>query len=209
MKKILFLISACLITSLSLIGGVVYADDSTSSNIDNVNSSSSVSSDNTIKGVTTTSTKHEVRTTKQTTKKTTIGQSSFNITVTNDDMFTGLETLLDAYTTEQYAPQMTSETKAIITKLLTSLVVSVATGDSSYTLQTFKDAFIQILINHGINVTDDVVDAITKYAVHYLDDDLEEDDTDTYLVWIGGTVGMMTTLFITSQMGGVHRAQSI
>lgn len=56
MKKILFLISACLITSL--IGGVVYADDSTSSNIDNVNSSSSVSSDNTIKGVTTTSTKY-------------------------------------------------------------------------------------------------------------------------------------------------------
>lgn len=206
MKKILFLISACLITSLSLIGGVVYADDSTSSNIDNVNSSSSVSSDNTIKSTSNTTSKHEVGTTKQTTKKTTIGQSSFNITVTNDDMFTGLETLLDAYTTEQYAPQMTSETKAIITKLLTSLVVSVATGDSSYTLETFKEAFVKILVEHGINVTDDVVDAITKYAVHYLDDDLEEDDTDTYLVWIGGTVGMMTTLFITSQMGGVHRA---
>lgn len=204
MKKILFLISACLITSL--IGGVVYADDSTSSNIDNVNSSSSVSSDNTIKGVTTTSTKHEVGTTKQTTKKTTIGQSSFNVIVTNDDMFTGLETLLDAYTTEQYAPQMTAETKATITKLLTSLVVSVATGDSSYTLQTFKDAFVQILVKYGINITDDVVDAITKYAVHYLEDDLEEDDTDTYLVLISGTVGMMTTLFITSQMGGVHRA---
>ena len=203
MKKILFLISACLITSL--IGGVVYADDSTSSNIDNVNSSSSVSSDNTIKGVTTTSTKHEVGTTKQT-QKTTIGQSSFNVIVTNDDMFTGLETLLDAYTTEQYAPQMTAETKATLRKLLTSLIVSVATGDSSYTLQTFKDAFVQILVKYGINVTDDVVDAITKYAVHYLEDDLEEDDTDTYLVWIGGTVGMMTTLFITSQMGGVHRA---
>lgn len=204
MKKILFLISACLITSL--IGGVVYADDSISSNIDNVNSSSSVSSDNTIKGVTTTSAKHEIGTTKQTTQKTTIGQSSFNVIVTNDDMFTGLETLLDAYTTEQYAPQMTAETKATITKLLTSLVISVVTGDSSYTLQTFKDAFIQILIDYGINVTDDVIDAITKYAVHYLEDDLEEDDTDTYLVWIGGTVGMMTTLFITSQMGGVHRA---
>ena len=206
MKKILFLISACLITSLSLIVGVVYADDSTSSNIDNVNSSSSVSSDNTIKSTSNTTSKHEVGTTKQTTKKTTIGQSSFNITVTNDDMFTGLETLLDAYTTEQYAPQMTAETKATLTKLLTGLIVSVATGDSSYTLQTFKDAFIQILINHNINVTDDVVDAITKYAVHYLEDDLEEYDTDTYLVWIGGTVGMMTTLFITSQMGGVHRA---
>lgn len=205
MKKILFLISACLITSC-LIGGVVYADDSTSSNIDNVNSSSSVSSDNTIKGVTTTSTKHEIGTTKQTTKKATIGQSSFNVIVTNDDMFTGLETLLDAYTTEQYAPQMTAETKATITKLLTSLVISVVTGDSSYTLQTFEDAFIQILIDYGIDVTDDVTDAITKYAVHYLEDDLEEDDTDTYLVWIGGTVGMMTTLFVTSQMGGVHRA---
>lgn len=204
MKRILFLISACLITSL--IGGVVYADDSTSSNIDNVNSSSSVSSDNTIKGVTTTTGKYEVGTTKQTTKKTTIGQSSFNIVVTNDDMFTGLETLLDAYTTEQYAPGITAETKSTLTKLLTSLIVSVATGDSSYTLQTFKDAFIQILVKHGINVTDDVVDAITKYAVHYLEDDLEEDDTDYYLVWIGGTVGMMTTLFITSQMGGVHRA---
>ncbi len=206
-KLLVFCISAFII---SLIGGVVYADDSTNNNIDNVDSSIRGSSSSSIEGTTSIIKKYEygVETTRQTTtaRETTIGQSNFNVIVSNDDMFTGLETLLDAYTTEQYAPQMTIETKATLTKLLTDLIVSVSTGNSSYTLQTFREAFIKLLVEYGVNVTDDVVDAITKYSVHYLEDDLQEDDTDAYLVWIGGSVGMMTTLFLTSQLGGVHRS---
>lgn len=202
MKNILFLITSLIL--VFSVGGVVYADDGIDSSVDNVSSTTSISSNNTSKSTSTTSKKSSTGTTTE--KEAGIGQSNFNIVVSDDDMFTGLETLLNAYTTEQYAPQMTTETKAILTKLLTSLVVSVATGDGSYTLETFKDTFVQILVEHGVNVTEDVIDAITKYAVHYLEDDLEDNETEDYLVWIGGTLGMMTTLFITSQMGGVHRA---
>lgn len=172
------------------LGGFVYADDSSNSSVSNVDSSVDSSSSS----VTTT------------TKETVIGYSSFNIVVSNDDMFTGLEVLVDAYTSDDYASEITPAVKLTLLKLLTSLVISVVTGDVSYTLDTFVDAFVQILVDNGINVTEDVIDAITKYAVHYLGDDLEQDSTDTYLIWIGSSLGLMTTLFITSQQGGVHRA---
>lgn len=191
------------------VGGVAYAEDSTSSvssdiDIGVVDTDSVTTNDTTISQEGTTEAGTEFTTTR--TDTTTETEPIVNVVVSNDDMFSGLDVLIDAYTTEYYAPEMTDETKAILTKLLTSLIISVATGDGSYTLETFKDAFIEILVEYGINVTDDVDDAITKYAVQYLEDDLEDDETDDYLVWIGGSVGLMTTLFITSQQGGVHRA---
>lgn len=197
MKKCLFVTSMFL--AINLIGGVVYADDITSNNINNVSSSSSISSDNIIKSTSNTNKSYEVRTTEQ---KTTIGQSNFNIVVSNDDMFTNLDTFVDNYT----FPGMSAETKQLLLKSLTSLVISVITGDSSYTIDTFKSAFVDICVSYGIDITDDFLQSLDKYTSKYLDDEFEQVEEENLLVWIGGTVGLMTTLFITSQLGGVHRA---
>lgn len=196
-KQLITLIISCIF--MSNLGGVIHVNASIDSNIDNVSSTSSVPVDNASESTTTTSKKS---TTGTKTEKAKIGESKFNIVVSNDDMFTGLDTLIDAYTTEQYAPQISAETKATITKLLTSLVISVATGDSSYTLETFKDAFVKILVEHGVNVTDDVIEAIIKYATHYLDDEFENNETNVILDSIYISLGFITILLIALWQGG-------
>lgn len=199
---------SCLTISILGLGGVAYADD-TIDDIPSDGDSFVVDTDSVTTDDTTAITQGVTETESGTGSEeetTTEEERVVNVVVSNDDMFSGLDVLLNAYTTEYYAPEMTDETRAIVMKLLTSLVISVATGDTSYTLDTFKDAFVEILVEYGIEVTEDTEDAITKYAVQYLEDDLDEDDIDNYLVWIGGSVGLMTTLFITSQQGGVHRA---
>lgn len=170
-----------MVVFLSL-GGVVYADDTSTvstSIIDNssINTSSIVT----------------------TSKALVVGSSSFDIVVNQDDCFTGLNTLLSAY-----APVLSDDVKSSLLSELTSLVVNISTN-GGYTLETFKTAFLEILVKYGVEVTEDVVDAVVKYSVHYFNDDFEQEDNEQLLVWIGGTLGMMTTLFLTSQQGGVHR----
>lgn len=129
-----------------------------------------------------------------------LGESNFNVVVTQDDVFLGLDTFVDFYSSD-----LDDVTKSLLTKELTSLVLSVFTDDASYTLETFKTAFVEVLTNYGIEVTEDVLDAIVRFSVHYLSDNLQDDDQDEYLAWIGSTLSTMVILFLISQQGGVHR----
>lgn len=174
--------------SLCFFGGLIYADENTVSNV----------IDSSIAGTTSNS---SVTTTKQkVTTESTIGVSNLNIVLSSDDALTGLSTLTDFY-----GSNLSADTKQALLKDLTSLVVGVI-SNGGFTLDSFKTAFIEILVKYGIEITEDLTNAIVKYAVHYLNDDFEQEDNETLLILISGSLGLMTTLFVTSQQGGVHRA---
>ncbi len=195
-----FLVCCASVFTMSLIGGGVYVSADTTG----VSDSFSVTTDS---GVTSTGTKSiEVFTsgtgTSKETTRATIGTSGTGqIIVSTDTMFTGLETLVDFY-----APELSVEVRKTLLNSLDNLVITVISGDSGYTIDNFKVAFLEILSNSGVQVTEDLIDALDKYTSYYLDEQFEEDETQSILVWIGGSVGMMTTLFLTSQLGGVHRS---
>lgn len=195
-----FLICFASVFVMSLTGGVVNVSADTTC----VSDSLSVTTDSGVTFIGAESAKaikSRTETTRETTG-TTIGTSGTGqIIVSTDTMFTGLETLV-----EFYGSGLDATVRDSLIKSLTELVVSVVAGDSGYTMDTFKVAFLDILSNSGIQVTDELVDAVDKYTFYYLDSQFEEDETQSILVWIGGTVGMMTTLFLTSQLGGVHRS---
>lgn len=180
MKKLIILISS-MVVFFSL-GGVVYADD-TSTVSTSISDNSSINTNS----ITTTS------------KSLVLGSSIFDIVVNQDDCFIGLDTLVSAY-----CYNLDDNTKNLLLKELTTLVIDITTN-GGYTLETFKTAFLEILVKYGIEITEDVLDAVLKYSIHYFNDDFEQEDNEQLLVWIGGTLGMMTTLFLTSQQGGVHR----
>lgn len=142
-----------------------------------------------------------VTTTLNTTSKNTLvlGESKMNIVVSNDDMFTSLDTLLTTYT-----PQLSNDTKKMLSKALVSLVVSVVTGDGSYTLETFKDAFVQICTQYGVEITEDFLDAITKYATYYLDSEFEQNETDAMLSAIYSSLGFISILLVLIWIGGTR-----
>lgn len=129
-----------------------------------------------------------------------IGKSSIDIVVSNDNLFTGLDTLISSYVPQS----IDNNTKTLLTKSLISLVVSVVTGDSVYTLETFKDAFVQICLQYGIEVTEDFLDAITKYATHYLDSEFEQGQTDIYLSSIYSTLGFISIVLVLIWIGGAR-----
>ena len=192
-----FLMCCASVFTMSLIGGGVYVSADTT----NVSDSFSVTTDSGVTSTCTKSTKF-VEGRAETTRGTTIGTSGTGqIIVSTDTMFTGLETLIDFY-----APELSVEVKKTLLNSLNNLVISVVAGDSGYTIDTFKVVFLEILSNSGVEITEDLIDALDKYISYYLDSQFEEDETQSILVWIGGTVGMMTTLFLTSQLGGVHRS---
>lgn len=184
-EKINFFLTLCLMFSFST-SICAYADDTT---------------------VTTTSiTTSEVssETTNITTnEKIVLGYS--DIVVKNDDMFSSLEVLLDTYTTDVYVQSIGAETKSFLFKTLTSLVVSVVSGDASYTLETFKDTFVQILANYGINVTNDVIDAITKYAITYLNDELVVDENEITLSCIYSALMFVSVLLVLIYLDNLFR----
>lgn len=120
-----------------------------------------------------------------------------NVVVTNDNMFTGLDTIVNTYSVD-----LPSETKTLMLKSLCSLIVSVVSGDASYTLDSFVTSFTEILGQYGVEVTDDIVDAVTKYAVYYLDDCFEQNDTNMYLSGIYSSLGFITVLLIALWQGG-------
>lgn len=192
-----FLVCCASVFTISLIGGGVYVSADTTG----VSDSFSVTTDS---GVTSTCTKSSkaIEGRAETTRGTTIGTSGTGqIIVSTDTMFTGLETLVDFY-----VPELSVEVKKTLLSSLNDLVITVISGDSGYTIDTFKVAFLEILSNSGVQVTEDLINALDKYTSYYLDEQFEEDETQSILVWIGGSVGMMTTLFLTSQLGGVHRS---
>ena len=192
-----FLVCCASVFTMSLIGGGVYVSADTTC----VSDSFSVTTDSGVTFIGAESAK-AIKSRTETTRETTIGTSGTGqIIVSTDTMFTGLETLVDFY-----GSGLDATVRDSLIKSLTELVVSVVAGDSGYTMDTFKVAFLDILSNSGIQVTDELVDAVDKYTSYYLDSQFEEDETQSILVWIGGTVGMMTTLFLTSQLGGVHRS---
>lgn len=195
MKKFLvFLVSFGL---LLCIGGVsVYANETSNNSDIVIFSSSYCTSISTGESSSTSSATSKVGVETQTVK---IGSSSFDIVVNQDDCFTGLNTLVSSY-----GYNLDDNTKNLLLKELTTLVIDITTN-GGYTLDTFKTAFLEILVKYGIEITEDVLDAVLKYSIHYFNDDFEQEDNEQLLVWIGGTLGMMTTLFLTSQQGGVHR----
>lgn len=177
-KKNLVVLSTGLLCVFSF-GGLTYADENTSTNVTNVDTSRS--------NIDTTSTFDEV----------TIGASQYEIIVKNDDAFTGLE-FVESYT----LPEMSSGTKTLLLRSLTSLVVSVITGDGFYTLETFKDAFIEVCASYGLDITEDFLNSLDKYTSTYLDDEFENSETNIILNSIYISLGFIIILLILLWQGG-------
>lgn len=174
------MISVSLILMLNL-GGLVYADESIPNDVTSIITTGSTSNTTTSK------------------KEMTIGISSkYEIIVQNDDAFTGLDSFMENYT----LPEMSAETKQLLFKSLTSLVVSVITGDGSYTLETFKTAFIEICTSYGIDITEDFMENLDKYISKYLDDEFESNETNVMLNSIYVSLGFIIILLIALWQGG-------
>jgi hypothetical protein len=132
----------------------------------------------------------------------TIGESAFNIVVSHDkdDCYTALDELLDLELPEGFS----DSARTALTSKLKSLIVDLM-SNGGYTLEAFKVAFVLVLQSFGIEVSEEFVDAIIYFASYYFNDDFEQEDNEVLLVWIGSSLSMMVTLFLTSQNGGVHR----
>lgn len=190
MKKILFLIVSCCL--ISCLGGVVYANDTNFS-------SNSISVSSTTNPDTSTITTNGSKETSRT-ENLVIGSSNINVMVKQDNCFTGLDELLNFYIPDVWQP----EYRYSLATDLQSLLVDIM-SNGGYTLSVFKSAFIEILQRYGIEVNEDFIKAIEQYGSYYFNDDFAQEEEEILLVWIGGTLGLSATLFITSQQGGVHR----
>ena len=189
-KQLITVVVSCIFL-INFCGGELYADTitygsdtgySSTTTTDSGVSNSTTTGKVTIKG----------RTTERTTKTTTIGTSGTGqIVVTIDNLFTGLDTLVTAY-----APTIDIATKELLLKSLGGLVLGVVTGDTEYTVSTFKTAFVDTLVKYGVQVNDDCLDAIDKYIAYYLDDQFEQNDSDTWLSMIYVSLTFVSTILL-------------
>jgi hypothetical protein len=198
MKKLLIPLLVLVMVS-SCIGGVAYADNVD----DSVNSS--VVAEPTDEDITTsedTSASSGESQSGDENQALTIGESAFNIVVSHDkdDCYTALDELLDLELPEGFS----DSARTALTSKLKSLIVDLM-SNGGYTLEAFKVAFVLVLQSFGIEVSEEFVDAIIYFASYYFNDDFEQEDNEVLLVWIGSSLSMMVTLFLTSQNGGVHR----
>jgi hypothetical protein len=194
--QLITLLTSCIFLSA---WGVNVSAESVIDDSVNTSDSSTVDTDNSgIESTASTETGAIEETSGTTTTGTETQQQGIEVIVTSADMFSSLDTILDTYS----PATMDIDTKLQLTKTLTSLVISVVTGDVSYTLDTFVQSFTDILIEYGVEVTEDIVDAITKYAVYYLDEQFEQNSTDIYLGGIYSSLGFITVLLIALWQGG-------
>ncbi len=184
-KQLITVVVSCIF--LNFCGGELYADTITYGS--NFGYSSTTTTDSGVSNSTTTS-KEAIK--RGATETTTIGTSGTGqIVVTTDNLFTGLDTLVTAY-----APTIDTATKELLLKSLGGLVLGVVTGDTEYTIATFKTAFVDTLVKYGVQVNDDCLDAIDKYIAYYLDDQFEQNDNDIWLSMIYVSLTFVSTILL-------------
>lgn len=185
-KQLITVVVSCIFLT-NFCGGELYADTITYGS--NTGYSSTTTTDSGVSNSTTTSKETAKR---GATETTTIGTSGTGqIVVTTDNLFTGLDTLVTAY-----APTIDTATKEVLLKSLGGLVLGVVTGDTEYTVSTFKTAFVDTLVKYGVQVNDDCLDAIDKYIAYYLDDQFEQNDSDTWLSMIYVSLTFVSTILL-------------
>lgn len=184
-KQLITVVVSCIF--LNFCGGEFYADTITygfDTGYSSITTTDSGFSNSTTTGKETTK--------RGATETTTIGTSGTGqIVVTTDNLFTGLDTLVTAY-----APTIDTSTKELLLKSLGGLVLGVVTGDTVYSVSTFKTAFVDTLVKYGVQVNDDCLDAIDKYIAYYLDDQFEQNDSDTWLSMIYVSLTFVSTILL-------------
>lgn len=125
----------------------------------------------------------------------TVGSSGYSITVSKETAFTALDGLVSV---------IVPDCPEVVRKLLVGLVVEVISGDEGITLVTFTDDFCNILTDNGYVVTDDMRDKIKEYALTYLDEEFEQNNTDNMLSGIYTTLGFISGLLILIWIGGAR-----